>query len=77
MPSKFDQLIEAMPPLGELATKTLSESADSGLVDLYTKGLDALDAYTKLMEALRNLDEEIAIVRNAPCKVRAGVGGEL
>ena len=25
MPSKLDQLIEAMPPLGELATKTLSE----------------------------------------------------
>jgi hypothetical protein len=62
MPSKLDQLIEAVP-LGEVATKALNESAEEvGLVDLYTKGLDALDAYTKLMEALRNLDEEIAIV---------------
>jgi hypothetical protein len=61
MPSKLEQLIEAVP-LGELATKALNESAEVGLVDLYTKGLDALDAYTKLMETLRSLEEEIAIV---------------
>jgi hypothetical protein len=50
---------------GELANRLFSESAGAfakrelEITRTITKGLDT---YTKLMEVLRNLDEEIAIV---------------
>jgi hypothetical protein len=56
MPNNLEQLIVDDVPLGELARNALNESVEA--IPLYTKGFDT---YTRLVQVLQKLDEDIAL----------------